>query len=136
MPTRPLRPCTAPRCPALTSSGRCPQHQAKARASIDARRGTAASRGYDGKWRKAREAFLAAHPLCALCATAGRVAGATVVDHIVPHKGDPKLFWDRKNWQPACKPCHDAKTAREDGGFGRAALLRTAEAIVEHGEDC
>lgn len=25
------------------------------------------------------------------------------------------LFWDEANWQPLCKPCHDQKTAREDG---------------------
>jgi 5-methylcytosine-specific restriction protein A len=24
-----------------------------------------------------------------------RYVKATVVDHIVPHRGDPKLFWDR-----------------------------------------
>ena len=43
----------------------------------------------------------------------GRVVAATVVDHVVPHRGDPELFWDETNWPPACKPCHDAKTARE-----------------------
>jgi len=44
-----------------------------------------------------------------------------VVDHIVPHRGDRALFWDTSNWQPLCKPHHDAKTAREDGGFGNRA---------------
>ena len=47
------------------------------------------------------------------------IVRATVVDHIIPHKGDQKLFWDTRNWQPLCKPCHDKKTATEDGGFGR-----------------
>ena len=46
------------------------------------------------------------------------LAVAKVTDHIIPHKRDMKLFWDRNNWQPLCKPCHDTKTAREDGGFG------------------
>jgi 5-methylcytosine-specific restriction endonuclease McrA len=41
-----------------------------------------------------------------------------IVDHIVPHKGDQTLFWDRANWRPMAKACHDSKTAREDGGFG------------------
>jgi 5-methylcytosine-specific restriction protein A len=50
------------------------------------------------------------------------VEPAAVVDHITPHGGDEALFWDRDNWQPLCKPCHDAKTAREDGGFGRVAV--------------
>jgi 5-methylcytosine-specific restriction protein A len=50
---------------------------------------------------------------------AGVVRAANVVDHIVPHKGDQALFWDKNNWQSLCKPHHDAKTAREDGGWGR-----------------
>ena len=44
----------------------------------------------------------------------GKYTQATAVDHIVPHRGDSKLFWDRNNWQPLCKPCHDRKTGRED----------------------
>ena len=34
----------------------------------------------------------------------------TLVDHIVPHRGDQALFWDEQNWQPLCKSCHDKKT--------------------------
>jgi 5-methylcytosine-specific restriction protein A len=45
---------------------------------------------------------------------------AEVVDHIIPHRGDYTLFWDCSNHQALCKPCHDRKTAREDGAFGRA----------------
>ena len=75
---------------------------------------SAASRGYDRKWQKASKAFLHRHPLCAECERNGRYVTATVVDHIVPHRGDRKLFWDESNWQPLCKPCHDRKTGRED----------------------
>lgn len=38
----------------------------------------------------------------------------TVVDHIVPHRGDQKLFWDRGNWQPLCEHHHNVKTMTED----------------------
>ena len=41
----------------------------------------------------------------------GVVTPAAVVDHVLPHRGDWSLFWDESNWQPLCKPCHDAKTA-------------------------
>jgi 5-methylcytosine-specific restriction protein A len=47
------------------------------------------------------------------CAAAGRLVPATVVDHVVPHRGNQRLFWDPANWAALCKPCHDAKTARE-----------------------
>ena len=80
--------------------------------SSDALRGSAAFRGYDRKWQAARKAFLEKNPLCAACMKAGRLTPATVVDHIVPHRGDMRLFWDEKNWQPLCKQCHDNKTGR------------------------
>jgi len=45
---------------------------------------------------------------------------ATVADHIVPHKGDLKLFWDERNWQGLCAPCHDIhKQSEERLGFSK-----------------
>ena len=44
----------------------------------------------------------------------GKYVKATVVDHMVPHRGDEKLFWDRSNWRALCKRCHDKKTGNED----------------------
>ena len=83
------------------------------KAELERQRPSAARRGYGPRWRRARAAYLARHPLCVSCGAAGRLEPATVVDHIVPHKGDSVLFWDRANWQSMCKSCHDAKTARE-----------------------
>jgi 5-methylcytosine-specific restriction enzyme A len=82
---------------------------------------TAAQRGYGSAWQRARAAFLRQHSQCAACARRGRVTAATVVDHREPHKGDPVKFWDTTRWQALCKPCHDRKTATQDGGFGRTA---------------
>lgn len=48
---------------------------------------------------------------------------ATVVDHIIPHRGDPELFWAVWNWQPLTKRAHDRKTAKED----RPSLKPTAD---------
>jgi len=67
---------------------------------------------YDARWQRARVEHLAEHPLCVACADLGVVTEAAVVDHIVPHRGDVRLFWQSTNWQSLCKPCHDAKTAR------------------------
>nr|WP_305775513.1 HNH endonuclease signature motif containing protein [Ferrovum sp.] len=98
--------------------GYCAEHQRKARKQCDERRGSATSRGYGARWRQARAVFLATHPLCAACEGKGRITPAQVVDHVIPHRGDKQLFWDRNNWQALCKRCHDIKTTREDGGFG------------------
>lgn len=108
MPRSPKRPCRYPGCPNLCESGTyCPEHSAE---SPDRQRGSAAERGYDAKWRRARKLFLQRHPLCANCLSQGVLTPATVVDHIVPHRGDRVLFWDENNWQPLCKNCHDQKT--------------------------
>lgn len=74
---------------------------------------TTNERGYTYKWQKARERFLAKHPLCAHCQREGKVAAATDVDHVIPHRGDQALFWDESNWQSLCHPCHSAKTQEE-----------------------
>lgn len=71
---------------------------------------TAAQRGYDASWRNARRAYLANHPLCKECEKQGKLTPATVIDHIIPHRGNKKLFWDMGNWQPLCETCHDKKT--------------------------
>ena len=65
-------------------------------------------------WRKGRLAFLAQHPLCERCEANGRVTAATVVNHRKPHKGDVTLFFDWLNWEPTCKPHHDADIQSEE----------------------
>jgi 5-methylcytosine-specific restriction protein A len=64
-------------------------------------------------WKKARIQHLIKNPLCVQCEKEGRLTPANVVDHIIPHRGDKKLFWDKDNWQSLCKSCHDKKTANE-----------------------
>jgi hypothetical protein len=41
------------------------------------------------------------------------VDGATMTalaGDIISHRGDKRLFWDRKNWQSLCETCHNKKT--------------------------
>ena len=97
MPMKPRRPCRYPGCAGFCEQGQvyCKEHIAE---SSDRLRGGAAFRGYDR------------HPLCVSCQAEGKLTAATVVDHIVPHRGDTKLFWDESNWQPLCKEHHDQKT--------------------------
>ncbi len=114
LPRKAPRPC--PRCGRrlIRNKARCSrcERDDQPRRERYHRGQTAAQRGYDARWRRARLAYLSEHPLCRVCAQRKRVRVATVVDHIKPHRGDDALFWDEDNWQPLCKTCHAAKTAR------------------------
>lgn len=114
MPVRAPRICS---CGKVVASGqRCACQHAKAKAH-DAQRGTAAHRGYGGRWQRESKAFLAL-PGNERCACGcGRVAD--MVDHIRAHKGDPVLFWSRSNWQPFARVCNSRKAIASEGGFGR-----------------
>lgn len=76
---------------------------------------------YSYRWQQARAGFLRKHPLCVRCHQQGMAMAATVVDHIVAHKGEMQRFWDRTNWQPLCGNCHNSykqrleKSGREVG---------------------
>lgn len=114
MPRRPDTPCKHPGCGKLVPYGQryCDAHRTQHPEEIR----SADQRGYNSRWRKASKAFLQAHPLCEICRKKSppQFTKATVVDHIVPHRGDQQLFWDRSNWQSLCKPCHDRKSMTED----------------------
>ena len=112
MPRRPDHPCGHPDCPALVPSGTkyCDIHRTQHPEEVR----SASSRGYGTAWQRESKQFLQSHPLCVQCEKEGRYVKATIVDHIVPHRGNQKLFWDRDNWQPLCKQCHDRKTLTEE----------------------
>lgn len=92
----------------------------------DARRGSAASRGYTRAWAKASKGRLRSHPLCEYCEVGAfdgrsRVVAASLTDHLYPHGGDTVLFWLNELWVSACADCHNGpKQAAERQG--RAAL--------------
>ena len=112
MPRRPNTPCKHPGCGRLVPYGTmyCETHKPLHQHD----RKTTSEKGYGSRWQKARAVYLQSHPLCVRCFAKGRYVKATVVDHIIPHRGDRKLFWDRDNWQALCKSCHDSKTMTED----------------------
>lgn len=112
MPRRPKTPCRHPGCPELIPYGQkyCETHK---KLHPEETR-SAGKRGYGSRWQKFSRNYLKTHPLCVRCQKEGKYVRATVVDHIKPHRGDPKLFWDVENMQPLCKSCHDRKTRRED----------------------
>lgn len=133
MPDAPRKPCLVPGCPQLVERGYCAAH-ARLLGPTEPRQ-SAARRGYGRRWRAASKAFLLEHPLCAECARRGETTLAAVVDHVLPHRGDPELFWDRANWQPLCKACHDRKTARESGWTARGGPRGDGGSLPTSGVD-
>lgn len=67
------------------------------------------------RWERLRQVtFL--HDLFT-CRRCGRVEGNTsrlVCDHVRPHRGDARLFWQETNLQTLCKPCHDSDKQAEE----------------------
>lgn len=110
MPTKGPRLCA---CGHKVAPGvRCPcerQADAERKARFDKTRPNSTARGYDRRWERERKEFLGENPRCRRCG-----AAAKVVDHIIPHRGDPSLFRDRKNWQPLCISCHSGAKQREE----------------------
>jgi 5-methylcytosine-specific restriction endonuclease McrA len=77
-------------------------------------------------WRRASRSFLQQNPRCVDCKAAGKLMAASDVDHIRPHQGDRRLFWDRENWAARCKGCHSSKTRLDEAevATGRRPIKR------------
>ena len=119
MPIRPKQVCRSINCHNTTRnrSGYCeacekkrPIKQSYKKPGYN--RANSNSRGYNAKWRKARAKYLEYHPYCRECMKQGVTNQATVIDHIIPHRGNQVLFWDESNWQPLCTRCHNRKTGK------------------------
>jgi 5-methylcytosine-specific restriction protein A len=110
MPTLPLSFCRTPGCSVLVRRGFCREHRSQSVAKPDAERWYNSARWrhpvYGMRARVLREQPFCAGPGC----TRALVDGNADVDHVIPHRGDPRLFWSRSNLQGLCHRCHAAKT--------------------------
>ena len=79
------------------------------------------ARGYGSQWDKLRKVILRRdNGLCQHCAKDGKTTKATDVDHIKPKaKGGTD---EETNLQSLCRPCHDAKTAADEGRSKRIEI--------------
>ena len=83
---------------------------------------SAHARGYTREWDRRAKAFRARYPLCGMrpggkppvmsrCHAEGRTTPAEQTDHVEPHRGDQRRFWDEEgNWQSLCRACGSAKS--------------------------
>ena len=88
------------------SKGRANRRKYKPR-SVQTGKGRAA--GYGKDWEAYRWRFLHYNKFCYCCG-----GKATVVDHIVAHKGDTDVFENNTNHLPMCTSCHNTATAKYD----------------------
>jgi len=127
-----LRACPCG-CGSLVETGRCKASTKQA----EKVRGSRHERGYTNDWARKSLQFRRAYPFCGMrpngappvmsrCHDEGRlteVLGTTngrpngQTDHVVPHKGDPLLFWDHSrpveqqpNLQSLCTDCGTRKS--------------------------
>jgi 5-methylcytosine-specific restriction protein A len=108
MPTL-VPPCSNYPCSNLaTYRGRCVQCSA----SADRSRGTTKQRGYDQRWKDARDFYLSQHPLCEDCVAEGFFdrAAREVHHKLALRLGGARL--DPENFRALCKSCHSKRTAR------------------------
>jgi len=99
-----LRYCAEPTCGVLVHRGRCAFHARQ----LERQRPNVTVRQwyYTARWRALRQQVLHDTPVCNDCG----LHASRDVDHIIPHRGDPVLFWDAGNLQALCARCHSHKT--------------------------
>ena len=107
MPRKPKHPCSYPGCPRLVESGEryCTEHARIAAKHYELyERDPAARKRYNAEWRRIRERYVAAHPLCERCLKEGRYTPAEHVHHILPlSEGGTN---DEANLMAVCRSCH------------------------------
>ena len=113
MPRRPQRPCSYPGCPNRCDGQYCEEH-----AKVMSRHYNHFSRGYNSNerygraWRKIRDRYITAHPLCERCLTENRYTTADLVHHKKPlSEGGGN---EESNLMSLCYSCHE----KEHGGRG------------------
>ena len=110
MPKRPKRPCSYPGCPKLTDGRFCDEHAKQEAQQYERyRRDPAAKKRYGRTWKRLRDRYIKAHPLCERCAKDEKVTPAEEVHHIKPlsHGGTN----DEDNLMSLCKSCHSLISA-------------------------
>ena len=108
MPTKPKRPCRYGGCPNLTDSktGYCEEHRGLTQRHYEHfARGYNQHERYGSGWRKVRDKYISAHPLCEECEKRGRYVLANLVHHILPIADGGSN--DEDNLMSLCTSCHE-----------------------------
>ena len=105
MPKKPKRPCSYPGCPRLTDGRFCDEHARMENKRYEKyERDPQTKRRYGRVWKRIRDRYMNAHPLCEQCQMEGRLTKAEQVHHIKPlsEGGDHS----DSNLMSLCSSCH------------------------------
>src|SRR5689334_8855121 len=109
MPWAAKSPCVIPGCGQHAQyRGRCSTHMKgmeQERPNVDARKWY-----HTRRWELLKAQVRAEEPCCGMCLTEGQAVPGTQTDHIVPHRGNEALFFNRQNLQNLCEHHHSLKT--------------------------
>ena len=102
MPRKPKRPCSYPGCPNLTDGRFCPEHEKKeAKRYEKYDRDPNTKRRYGRAWKRIRDSYADAHPLCEMCLENGVYTTTEQIHHVKPlSQGGTH---DRENLMALCK---------------------------------
>jgi 5-methylcytosine-specific restriction protein A len=113
MPYKPKKPCSHPGCPKLTDGRFCEAHAKQdAREYEKYRRDPDTRKRYGRAWKRIRDRYIAAHPLCEQCERNGRLTPAQEVHHIKPLAAGGTH--DAVNLMALCSSCHSGITLGEN----------------------
>lgn len=107
MPRKPRRGCAYRGCPRLAVEGGqyCEEHQRLASQQYNKHtRSPDTNKKYGRAWKRIRDRYAAAHPLCEMCLKEGRLTPVEEVHHILPisQGGDHR----ESNLMSLCQSCH------------------------------
>ena len=119
MPYKPKRPCAYPGCGRLAEREQyCAEHQKVMDKQYNQyERDPASNKRYGRAWKRIRDRFIKAHPLCEECQKQGKLTPAEEVHHILPLSQGGTHAED--NLMSLCTPCHSAITARSGDRWHR-----------------
>lgn len=111
MPRKPKRPCSFPGCPELVDGRFCAVHEQEENRRYEKyQRDPETRKRYGRAWKRIRDRYIKAHPLCEACKRNGKLTYSDEVHHIIPlsEGGTNK----DSNLMALCKPCHSTIHAR------------------------
>ena len=116
MPYKAKKPCAYRGCRELTSERYCGSHKKLEAKQYDKyRRSPSHKKRYGSSWRKIRNAFMKANPLCEICLEEGILTPSTQAHHKRKVADGGTNDWE--NLQALCGSCHSRLHAKEGDYF-------------------